>query len=192
MSRSMLTMGALIMGVVTTIHAAETGKKVDPTRMTCEEFVALSVEAKPRVVAWLEGYSEAGKAVREEVVAVPVEPDVATVVASCTETPKQSLWDKIRAKLPFSKKTVSDPTKMTCDEFVGLGKEIQPVVAYWLDGYTEGGGSGKTKGAKAGNAETAAVPALVVDRDVLVVVDECRAAPKESLWDKIKKKFRGA
>jgi len=181
MSRTILTIGLLVMGVATTVRAAGTGKKVDPTKMTCEEFVALGQDAKPRVVAWLDGYSEAGKATKEEVAVLPVSSDVAVVVATCTETPKQSLWDKIRAKLPGGKKTVPDPTKMTCEEFVGLEKDIQPEVAYWLDGYT--------KGAKGGKTETGAAGEVALDSDVLVVVEECRNAPKASLWEKIKKKL---
>jgi len=109
MARTILTIGALVIGVAATVHGA-TGKKVDPTKMTCAEFVALTEEAQPRVVAWLDGYSSGAKA-KPEAVPVVVKREIAHIVEECTETPKQSLWDKIRGKLPGGKKTVANPAK---------------------------------------------------------------------------------
>ena len=60
MSSTRLTIGALLVGLATATQAADTGKKVVPTKMTCEEFVALDEAARPRVVAWITGYDQAG------------------------------------------------------------------------------------------------------------------------------------
>lgn len=191
MSKTTLMVGALAVSLVAGVHAADTetgkaelGKKVDPTRMTCEEFVALQPEAQPRIVAWLAGYAQQGKAIEEKVVAVPVEADVATVVTACNEAPKQSVWERIRGKLPFAKKSVTDPTKMTCQEFVGLGKDVQPMVTYWIQGYDRGGKATAT--GSSSEPKAAAVP-TGADADTMVVVDECRATPNASLRDKVKK-----
>jgi hypothetical protein len=67
---------------------------------------------------------------------------------------------------------------MTCQEFVDLDKTTRPEVAYWLDGY---------------NAATRTTESVVgqvdLERDTDVVLVECKQAPKESLWTKIKSKF---
>jgi len=189
MARTILTIGALVIGVAATVHGA-TGKKVDPTKMTCAEFVALTEEAQPRVVAWLDGYSSGAKA-KPEAVPVVVKREIAHIVEECTETPKQSLWDKIRGKLPGGKKTVANPAKMTCEEFVALEKPAQPEVAYWMDGYNEGAQKGQpeTKGAKAADGEATGAADVALDADVVAVVEECRVEPKQALSDEIKKKF---
>jgi len=182
MSTKILTLGALAIGL-TSIAGADT-KKIDPTKMTCAEFVALETGVKPEVIAYLEGYSEGGKGRHPAVVAVPAVAEVTYVERVCAETPKESVWQKIRSKLPGGEKKASDPTKMTCEEYVALDKEIQPQVANWLQGYTEAG-----KSEKSGTAGAGAIEPVVLERDVVSVVAECGEAPKKSLWDKIKEKF---
>jgi hypothetical protein len=188
MSKTMPTILTLVTVALGTLPAAATEEKVDPTKMTCEAFVTLADEEQPRIMAWLDGYSRSGKPATA--VPVAVKKQVEVIKAACLETPKQSLWQKIRAKLPGgSKQTVPDPAKMTCEEFVQLDKEVQPEVAYWLDGYNQGAEQGgmKTAGTKAEGGVGA--PLVALDRDVVLMVNECREAPKQSLWEKIKSKF---
>ena len=96
------------------------------------------------------------------------------IVVACAETPKVTLWDKIRAHMPGGKKQVK-AVAMNCEEFLTYTDDVKGEVAYWLAGY---------HGAPAGGVEE-----VDVERDVAVLVDECRIAPKASVWERIKSKF---
>jgi hypothetical protein len=67
---------------------------------------------------------------------------------------------------------------MTCEEFVSLSKDVQPEVAYFLDGYS-----------RKDNTDVAIAGEIDLERDTAVFVELCKPAPKESLWQKIKAKF---
>jgi acid stress chaperone HdeA len=96
---------------------------------------------------------------------------------ACKQDPKKTLWDKIRAHLPGGKKV--KPAKMTCQEYVDLSETERPELVYWAQGYEKG-----PKGAK---VQEDAVGEVDLDRDVAVILKECKQAPKVSLWAKIKK-----
>ena len=150
-------------------------KKVAPAKMTCEEFLGLSDDVKPQAVAYLDGYSKGGKLKEEDIGEVDVDREVAVLVVACKDEPKKTLWDKIRAHLPGGKRKVT-PTKMTCQEFVDLDSSVRPELVYWAEGYN--------KGAK---VKTGEVGEVDLERDVAVIYEECKQAPKESLWARIKK-----
>jgi hypothetical protein len=67
---------------------------------------------------------------------------------------------------------------MTCEEFMAVGTEDQPEVAYFLAGYN-----------RATKTEVGAAGEVDLERDVAVLVEDCKPTPKESLWSKIKKHF---
>ena len=154
--------------------AAHAAKK-DATKMTCEEFAAQSPEGQARVTAFLDGYSKRGKQV-DDIATVDVQRQLDVLVVSCKQDPKATLWDKIKAHMPGGKKKVTNPAKMTCEEFLALGSSVQPEVAYWLDGYSR-----KENVAASGEVD--------LERDTAVLVQECKPAPKESLWKRIKSKL---
>ena len=106
-----------------------------------------------------------------------VDRELDMLVISCKQDPKVTLWDKIKAHMPGAKKKVK-PVKMTCEEFLGLSSDIQPEVAYWLAGYNA---AKKTDVAASGEVD--------LETDTAVLLQECKPAPKASLWEKIKKKF---
>jgi hypothetical protein len=86
-------------------------------------------------------------------------------------------WDKIKAKMPGGKKKLK-PVQMTCEEFLALGSDVQPEVAYWLQGYNR-----KTK------TEMDAAGEVDLERDTAVLIEACKPTPKASLWERIKEKF---
>jgi hypothetical protein len=151
------------------------GKTVNPPKMTCEEFLALSDEVQPRAVAWLDGYSASGKLKEQDIAEVDVDRETETLVVLCKQDPKVTFWDKIKAHLPGGKKKVK-PTKMTCDEYVALDDSIQPEAVYWAAGYEAG-------------VKKQAVDVVDLERDINVVEIECKQAPKEPFWSKVKKFF---
>jgi hypothetical protein len=173
MHRLALPTALVIAGFAT---AAPAASKLDPTTMTCEEFASQTPEGQARVTAFLDGYSKRGKKV-EEIGEVDVKRQLDVLVVSCKENPKATFWDKVKAHLPGGSKKVK-PVAMTCEDFVALGSDVQPEVAYWLEGYNR-----KTK------TETDVAGEVDVQRDVAVLVQECKPTPKASLWDRMKAKL---
>jgi acid stress chaperone HdeA len=70
------------------------------------------------------------------------------------------------------------PEAITCEEFLLMGKDVQPLVIYWIDGYE--------------NSEQVKAKGVVIhsfERPITMVVNECKKAPKDTLWQKIKQFF---
>jgi len=151
-------------------------KKTDPTKMTCEEYVSLSKSEQPRAAAFLEGWSHGKK--QMDLAEVGVDRDVTTLVASCTEQPKESLWRRFESHVPVLKNHLK-PIKMVCDDYVGLSSTEQPELYYYLAGYDR---ATHTKDQVAGEID--------LEQDYAAFVQVCKQAPKESLWDKIKARFK--
>lgn len=170
MKRLVLWLSALLLVLA---PAAFAKPKQNVPKMTCEEFAAHSTQSQQRVAAYLDGYSKRGKPI-EDVADVDVERDVDVLVVACKETPKLTLWDKIRAHLPGGKKKVK-PVKMNCEEYLTYSSDTQGEVAYWLAGYHGG--------------EVDGADEVDVEHDVALLVEECKVAPKVSVWERIKKKF---
>ncbi|MDX2168616.1 MAG: HdeA/HdeB family chaperone [Deltaproteobacteria bacterium] len=159
-------------------HAKSAGSKpIDPTRLTCEEFVSLDESVQPRAIAWLEGYDRARRVTDEAVGEIEVDRQTDVVVLACKENPKVTLWDKIKAHFPGGSKKVA-PTKLLCADYTSLSEDEQGEVAYWIDGYN-----------RAKRVDAAAVQQVDFERDTAVIVQVCKDAPKESLWAKMKSHF---
>ena len=151
-------------------------KKADPTKMTCEEYLSLSKSEQPRAAAFLEGWSHGKKQV--DLAEVGVDRDVTTLVASCTETPKESLWRRFEQHVPVLKNHLK-PIKMVCADYVGLESKTQPELYYYLDGYD-----------RATRTQTDVAGEVDLEQDYASFVQVCKQAPKESLWEKIKARFK--
>ena len=72
------------------------GKKVKPTKMTCEEYVALDQKVQPEMVYWAQGYDKAKKLKEGDLGEVELERDVAVVYVDCKQAPKESFWSKVK------------------------------------------------------------------------------------------------
>jgi len=105
MSRASLLPAFLVIAAVARVPPAD-AKTVKPTKMTCEEFLALGDDVKPAAVAYLDGYSKAGKIKEEDIGEVDVDREIAVLVVACKQDPKKTLWDKIRDHLPGGKRQV--------------------------------------------------------------------------------------
>lgn len=67
--------------------------------------------------------------------------------------------------------------QITCSEFLALDPEDQNRIAYWIDGYAQA-------------KNEAAVGTVALDKfgqPIGALVDDCKATPTETLWQKIKK-----
>jgi hypothetical protein len=67
-----------------------------PTKMTCEEFVALDDVVKPKVVYWAEGFNKKGKPVNAVVDVDETDKLIPVIITECQEAPKESFWKKIK------------------------------------------------------------------------------------------------
>ena len=82
-----------------------------------------------------------------------------------------SATHKAAAKKPLA--------KLTCEDFVGLDESFQPKAVYWAVAYGKGG-----------KPEAEEVDVAGVETVVPFVVQECKKAPKESFWEKVKAEWR--
>jgi hypothetical protein len=67
--------------------------------------------------------------------------------------------------------------QITCEEFLAMNPDDQNRIAYWVDGYAAAKGE-------------AAVGTVALDKfgqPIGALVEDCKAAPKETLWQKLKK-----
>ena len=67
--------------------------------------------------------------------------------------------------------------EITCEEFLAMNPDNQNRVAYWVDGYASAKGE-------------AAVGTVAFDKfgqPIGALVEDCKATPKETLWQKLKK-----
>ena len=87
--------------------------------------------------------------------------------------------DAAKAEAPKAESVKKPLGKLTCEDFVGIDDVIKPQYVIAAVAYTKGG--------KAKNAVIE-----VVDTETLVpfLVEECKKAPKESFWAKLKSKLK--
>lgn len=167
---------AIALGLQLGAAADAPAKKADPTKMTCDEYLSLSKSEQPRAAAFLEGWSHGKKQV--DLGEVGVDRDVTTLVAACQETPKESLWRRFESHVPVLKSHLK-PIKMVCADYVGLSASTQPELFYYLDGYD-----------RATRTQTDVAGEVDLEKDYAAFVEVCKQAPKQSLWEKIKARFK--
>jgi acid stress chaperone HdeA len=64
---------------------------------------------------------------------------------------------------------------MTCEDFLGMDDVVQPKAVYWAVAYGQGG-----------KPEAAVLDVDATEQLVPVIIEECKKAPKESFWKKVK------
>ena len=77
---------------------------------------------------------------------------------------------------PANKKHLA---KMTCEDFIGLEESFRPRAVYWAIAY---GNDGKP--------QSAGVNVEGIEHMIPVVIEACKATPKESFWQKVKTEFK--
>jgi hypothetical protein len=74
-------------------------------------------------------------------------------------------------------KTNKKIDQVTCEEFLAMDPANQERIAYWIDGYAQAKGE-------------AAVGTVAFDKfgqPIGELVDDCKATPKQTLWERLKK-----
>lgn len=175
MLRSSASFLSICLALQLVVVGAAWAKKADPTKMTCDEYLSMSESEQPAAAAFLEGWSKGKKHV--DVGEVGLDRDVTTLIVSCKETPKESLWRRFEKHVPVLKKHVK-PIEMKCEDFVGLESDVQPELYYYLDGYD-----------RATRTQTDIAGEVDLEQDYATFIQVCKQAPKESFWTKLKAHF---
>jgi hypothetical protein len=148
--------------------------------MTCEDFVALADVDRPKIVYWAEGFNKSGQPVDSVVDVDQTDRRVPVLVSECAKTPKALLSKSVQQHAATASKPAAAapaPAKMSCEQFVMLDDVSKPKIVYWAKGFQANGDAGATD---------AVVDIEATDKLVPVLVTECNAAPKLTLWQKIK------
>ena len=67
-----------------------------PTKLSCEDFVALDDFVKPKVIYWAEGFTANGKPIDSVVDVDNTDKLVPVLVQECKQTPKASFWTALK------------------------------------------------------------------------------------------------
>jgi acid stress chaperone HdeA len=97
----------LVIGVVsatlvagsTVAFAQSDGTKKPPGKMTCEDFIGLEDSFKPKIVYWAVAYGQGGKPESAGVNVAGIEKMVPVLIDGCKQAPKESFWEKVKAKV---------------------------------------------------------------------------------------------
>lgn len=145
----------------------------------CSDMAKISENVTPQYMAVIDGYDNAGKKIGEEI-------DMAGIVSESKKVTEQCAKNKA-AKIETVKKDVKNtsvasttaaplnPLNAKCKEFVALGEDVQPVAVFWVAGHNK---SGKLK-----NGE---VDEEFLAQPIATLVEECKAKPMASFYDKTK------
>jgi acid stress chaperone HdeA len=74
---------------------AQTAPQMSPSKMKCEDFVAVEEQYQPALVYWVAGVDRLG--IREtDTMVVDTATPIAAIVGECKKTPKASFKNKVR------------------------------------------------------------------------------------------------
>ncbi|MEW9585139.1 HdeA/HdeB family chaperone [Paraburkholderia sp. DGU8] len=102
---------ALLPGVMlacTGLSVAATPTEVSPSKMKCEEFVAMDAAYQPAMVYWVAGVDRLGVRETDRLVVDTVQP-VDEVVAECKKAPKAMFMAKVREMYKSKKMMLVKP-----------------------------------------------------------------------------------
>lgn len=153
------------------------------TNPKCQDLNTLQEKFTPEYLAVVDGYDKAGKKTSEEVDMDGIVTASDGVQKECAKSAAKNV-SKVRADVAkatqnanVSEKPASklNPLKATCQDFLSLDEQYQPVAVYWTAGYS-----------KAGKARKGEVDEEYLERPVVALVEDCKLHPKESFYDRAK------
>jgi HdeA/HdeB family len=75
------------------------GRKVQPAKLTCQDFVAMTEPERREVVYWADGYDRAAHRKEGVFRAVELDRAAAVILVECQQAPRESLWARIKQHL---------------------------------------------------------------------------------------------
>ena len=146
----------------------------------CSDIAPGNEKITPQFLAVIDGYDKAGKKVSEEIDMENIVTDSKKVNAECAKD-RTAKIDSIRKEIRNSKvqntaKTAAiNPMKAKCEDFLLLGEEVQPVAAFWVAGHD-----------KSGKLKKGEIDEEFLARPIVTLIEECKARPKTSFYEKTK------
>ena len=68
-------------------------------KMSCEDFLSIEDNFKPKVVYWAVAYGQGGKPESAGINIAGTEKMIPVLVEACKKTPKESFWTKVKAEV---------------------------------------------------------------------------------------------
>jgi acid stress chaperone HdeA len=90
---------ALVAGSTGAMAAQSTAATKPLGKMTCEDFIALDDNFKPKMVYWAVAYGQGGKPESAGINVEGTEKIVASLGEACKKAPKESFWEKVKAEV---------------------------------------------------------------------------------------------
>ena len=90
---------SLVAGSTGALAAQSSAANKPLGKMTCEDFVAMDDQFKPKMVYWAVAYGQGGK---PESAGINIEGTEKMIVAlgeACKKAPKESFWEKVKAEV---------------------------------------------------------------------------------------------
>ena len=165
------------------------------TNPKCKDFVKINEKFTPEYMAFIDGYGRRG-AVPAELVdvegivteSVQVKEECAKDKAAKVQTVRKGLMkpakvgtaaNSLQGDIDRKSKSTINLTKAKCTDFIALGEEYQPVAAFWVAGHS-----------KTGKIINGEIEEEYLERPVATLIEECKAEPTASFYDKTKAWFK--
>ena len=105
---------------------------------------------------------------------------VKTIRKAMMKTAKNSVpQNTLQEDIDRKPTSTINPTKAKCSDFIALDEQYQPVAAYWVAGHS-----------KAGKVNKGEIDEAYLEQPVATLIEDCRAAPTASFYDKTKTWFK--
>jgi hypothetical protein len=91
---------AALLGGLLLAHPTRAGDKKQVDMITCEDFLKMAPASQERVAYWVDGYQAAqGKSAIEVIEFDKFGQPIGEMVQDCKNTPKDTLWEKLKKYL---------------------------------------------------------------------------------------------
>jgi len=81
------------------VFAQSSGAKKPLGKMSCEDFLGIEDNFKPKVVYWAVAYGQGGKPESAGINIEGTEKMIPVLIDACKKAPKESFWEKVKAEV---------------------------------------------------------------------------------------------
>lgn len=178
----------LLLSIVSVLASPTWAAKIaDPK---CNDIITINDKFTPQYVAVIDGYDKNNKKLGEEIDVGGITKESSPLKQACQNQKTKSIKDVRKNVATTAAASTSpaastslppkiNPVNATCEDFIALGEDYQPVAAFWVAGHNKSG-----KVIKKGE-----VTEEFLETPVLTLVEECRKNPKASFYSQAKTWF---
>jgi len=100
------TATAALIATSVVAFAQSSGVKKQLGKMSCEDFLAVEDNFKPKVVYWAVARAQSGKPESAGINVEGTEKMIPVLIDTCKKAPKESFWEKVKAEVKKLEKKV--------------------------------------------------------------------------------------